>query len=124
MSLENSESPELARALQRVASLSDTLERFKDERNELKEEIANLKRSKNTSETLDKLIEPYARRTYWFMVGYCSFVGLMLFSSAQVGSDVHIDNDVMKILVGSTAVTVIGLVGMILTGVFVGARKS
>ena len=30
---------------------------------------------------------------------------------------------VLNFLVGSTAVTVIGLVGMVLTGVFVGARK-
>jgi len=29
---------------------------------------------------------------------------------------------VLQLLVGSTAVTVIGLVGMVLTGVFVGAR--
>lgn len=38
-------------------------------------------------------------------------------------SGFKLPDDVLKFLVGSTATTVIGLVGMVLTGIFVGARR-
>ena len=109
---------------EQVNRLLEDFSRVTAENDQLHDEVRKLKRQANTSAILDQLIEPYARKTYWFMVGYCSFVGGMIYLSGLHGSDIHIDDEVLKILVGSTAVTVIGLVGMILTGVFVGARKS
>lgn len=41
----------------------------------------------------------------------------------SVVSKVELDPEVLKFLVGSTAATVLGLVGMVLTGIFVGARR-
>ena len=49
-------------------------------------------------------------------------VFLLLSGSETVGF--HLEKEVLSLMVGSTAVTVIGLVGMVLTGIFVGARKA
>lgn len=58
------------------------------------------------------------------MCSYCGVVALALFMSGFNCFPRPISDEVMKVLVGSTAVTVIGLVGMVLTGVFAGARKN
>lgn len=94
-----------------------------EENGRLRIEIESLKKKINTTIILDKLIEPYASRTYWFMVAYCAFAGLVLVLTAIEDVAFKLQEDVLKLLVGSTAVTVIGLVGMVLTGIFVGARK-
>lgn len=94
-----------------------------DKNNNLSEENSKLKRERNTSNILDDLIKPYAFRTFVFMCVYCAIVagalGLHLFDYATK----PLSDGVLQALVGSTAVTVIGLVGMVLTGIFVGARK-
>jgi hypothetical protein len=87
---------------------------------ELLAEVQSLRRINAANQILDKLIEPYALRTYVFMCSYCGFVGVTL----VFGLCGHLlPTSVLQILVGSTAVTVIGLVGMVLTGIFVGARQ-
>ena len=60
------------------------------------------------------------------MCVYSGFVGSVLLLDSFNISGFEMDPTVQAYLVGSTAVTVIGLVGMVgmvLTGVFVGARK-
>jgi hypothetical protein len=57
------------------------------------------------------------------MFCYSAAVGVILLMNS-FGCFVNVlDAEVLKFLVGSTAVTVIGLVGMVLTGIFIGARK-
>jgi len=93
----------------------------------LKQEIEVLTKRVRTSEILDSLIKPYAGRAFWFMVGYCAFVGLVIIATGVRWTSQPLFSQperVLEIMVGSTAVTVIGLVGMVLTGIFVGARKS
>ena len=53
------------------------------------------------------------------MCSYCAYVGTILV--AQLAG-YKLPDAVLEVLVGSTAVTVIGLVGMVLTGIVVGAR--
>lgn len=88
----------------------------------LREEIIELKAKAKTRGLLDELIIPFANKSYKFMIGYCSVVGAML---ALHGFNLwfKLADGVLELLVGSTAVTVIGLVGMVLTGVFVGGGK-
>lgn len=94
-----------------------------EENFKLLEENAVLKRTNATHEILNKLIEPLANRAFTFMCCYSGGVlGLLLLSGSHF-KDFLLPDQVQSFLVGSTAVTVIGLVGMVLTGVFVGARK-
>jgi len=90
---------------------------------QIKQTVAELEQKLRTKDILDGLIEPYAGRAFNFMCVYSGFVGsVQLLDSFNI-SGFEMDPTVQAYLVGSTAVTVIGLVGMVLIGVFVGARK-
>jgi hypothetical protein len=97
--------------------------RVTEENSQLKQDLEALQKKARTAEILDDLIEPYAAKAYWFMCAYSGVIGLMLLMNAFGCFRNPISSDVLQVLVGSTAVTVIGLVGMVLTGIFVGARK-
>ncbi len=90
---------------------------------QLKQTVAELEQKLRTKDILDGLIEPYAGRAFNFMCVYSGFVGSVLLLDSFNISGFEMDPTVQAYLVGSTAVTVIGLVGMVLKGVFVGARK-
>jgi hypothetical protein len=89
----------------------------------LKEQHDALKRKDSTRTALDDLIAPYSARAYWFMCAYSFLAFLVLMLDGFGAGGFSLSDEVLRIVVGSTAVTVIGLVGMVLTGVFVGARK-
>lgn len=97
--------------------------RVTSEKSSLEDDNFRLKRALASKELLDALITPYAHRTFVFMCIYCGVVALLLILSGWQSSGFHLDDGVLKVLTGSTGVTVLGLVGMVLTGIFVGARK-
>jgi uncharacterized membrane protein len=57
------------------------------------------------------------------MCAYAGIVGVLLVLHGFKGIAFELQESVLNFLVGSTAATVIGLVGMVLTGIFVGARR-
>lgn|GEM_PF-2988834 len=95
-----------------------------DENSDLKLENEQLRAGRKTSDILDDLIKPYAKRTFVFMCAYCSVVGITLILHGFDGVKFSLPETVLTFLVGSTATTVIGLVGMVLTGIFLGARPK
>jgi hypothetical protein len=104
----------------------ELMERFTTTSNELfevKEELINLKSERGTRHMLDELIIPYASRAFWFMCIYCAVVALVVIADA-IHFGFSLPDSVLNYLVGSTAVTVIGLVGMVLTGVFLGGQSK
>jgi hypothetical protein len=104
----------------------ELMERFtttSDELFEIKEELINLKSERGTRRLLDELIIPYASRAFWFMCVYCAVVALVVVADA-LHHGFSLPDSVLDWLVGSTAVTVIGLVGMVLTGVFLGGQSK
>ena len=76
-----------------------------------------------TSRILNQLIAPSAKRDFNFMWAYCGAVFLLLLLHGFSLWEFKLPESSIDFLVGSTAVTVIGLVGMVLTGIFLGARK-
>ncbi|WP_231739245.1 hypothetical protein [Novosphingobium sp. FSW06-99] len=100
------------------------LSRLGDENAELKEQLDALRKSVRTIETLDSLIKPMANRAFVFMCVYCGVVALLVTFHGFKLRNFNLPDSVLQFLVGSTATTVIGLVGMVLTGIFVGARKN
>lgn len=106
-----------------IQTLYDRLGEVGNENLLLKQSVADLEQKLRTKEILDGLIEPYAKKSFRFMWIYCGFVGLVLLLDAFTICGFEMDPTVQAYLVGSTAVTVIGLVGMVLTGIFIGARK-
>lgn len=116
--------PEAPIDAQSVANLLKKVQILSEENEKLENDLRQAKRDKRTTEMLDSLIQPFAIATFIFMVVYCWFVGCLLLDQETNRVFRPISDEVMKVLVGSTAVTVIGLVGMILTGIFVGARPK
>ena len=106
-----------------VAELSDSFTRVSDEAFKLREENSRLRQKLSTATILDGLITPYATKAFSFMCIYCGFVALVLIASGFAIGGFKLPESVLGFLVGSTAITVIGLVGMVLTGIFVGARR-
>jgi len=104
--------------------LYEAFTKVSDEKDELLIENERLKSKAKTTEILDDLIKPYAGNTFWFMVVYCGFVGVFLTLYASGCFKKEMPDSVLNFMVGSTATTVIGLVGMVLTGIFVGARPK
>lgn len=107
----------------RYFELSERLHRVADENFSLKEENSRLRREKATSEKLDELIKPFSANAFRFMCTYGVVVGAALFLNSFGFFINPISDGVMQFLVGSTAATVISLVGMVLTGVFVSRPK-
>jgi hypothetical protein len=110
-----------------LVSLDDykrTLARVGEERDALQAALEKTQKRVRTIEILDELIEPMAKRAFGFMCTYCGVVAAMLFLHGYANSGFKLPSEVLQFLVGSTATTVIGLVGMVLTGVFVGARNK
>ena len=109
------------------AQLEILLVRFNEavaEKDRLQQDFQDLRRGSSTIAELDKLIAPSAEKAFRYMSAYSagSFTLLVLDGSHWQGFD--LDAGVLQLLVGSTAVTVLGLVGMVLTGIFVGARRA
>jgi hypothetical protein len=90
----------------------------------VKQEFDTYKRRNRAADILNTLIEPYAKKIFWFMVWYCIVVAVFLFVNAIGWFSNTIGDSVLQLLVGSTATTVLGLVGMVVAGIFNGARKS
>tara|TARA_R100001143_G_C3355383_1_gene131979 strand:+ start:879 stop:1307 length:429 start_codon:yes stop_codon:yes gene_type:complete len=104
--------------------LRGALARVGEEKDALQAELDQTKKRVRTIEILDELIEPYAKRAFIFMCVYCGVVALLLVLHGFTGCPFELPESALKFLVGSTATTVIGLVGMVLTGIFVGARRN
>ena len=97
--------------------------RVTEENADLKQEIDELRKNVRTTEILDELMKPSATKAFNYMFAYSGVVGVILLMNGFGCFTNKLEPEVLKFLVGSTAATVIGLVGMVLTGIFVGARK-
>ena len=102
--------------------LFERFTRLTEDNGHLQDELNRLRTTKATTAILDQLIVPYAARAFWFMCCYCAFSGVVVFS--QILGFEALPVTVLQTLIGSSAVTVIGLVGMVLAGIFSGARKA
>ena len=100
--------------LARFIEVANNRDDLQDELNQAK--IATIK-------ILNDLMTPYAKKVFWFMCAYCGFVALFLLMNSFGCFKRPAEASVMEFLVGSTAATVVGLVGMVVTGLFLGARK-
>lgn len=107
-----------------VDAIRDAFVRLSEENASLKEELDKTKKRVRTIEILDELIEPMAWAAFKFMCAYCGVVGALVALHGFKLAKFDLPETVLQFLVGSTATTVIGLVGMVLTGIFVGARSN
>ena len=101
----------LAVAYEEIGLLSDALA-------ESEAEIARLEGLQTVEAVRARLIEPYANKVFWFVVGYCVVVGAFLLLDGFEAGGFGLKETTIGIIAGSTAIAVIGLIGMVISGLF------
>lgn len=81
------------------------------------------KKSHRKNEEADRCLtrtmrQRYASRAYWYFVIYSIICLLLLLADGSSSCKLKLPNSVMLALIGTTAVSVLGLVGIVLTGLF------
>lgn len=104
----------LAAAYEEIGQLSDYLA-------EAEAEIARLEGKQTVEAVKAELIKPYANKVFWFVVAYCASVGAFLLMDGLPGG-FTLKESTIGIIAGSTAVSVIGLIGMVISGLFGGTK--
>lgn len=88
-------------------------------------EVERLKGQQTVEQVRAQLMGPYADRVFKFVVAYVVVVGLFLVLSAwKEWTRFELDDTILGIVSGSTAVAVIGLIGMVVSGLFGGAKPG
>lgn len=88
------------------------------ENDALRAENERLKAKRSYEEVQTSLMEPYANKVYLFLVSYCCFVGACLLLQGFSLGGFRLSDTVMAVIAGSTAVSAIGLVGFVVSGLF------
>lgn len=89
----------------------------------LQAEVEKLRGKKTYDDVRADLMEPYANKVFWFLVAYCLFVGGLLVMKGFKLAGFDLSDTVAGIIAGSTAVSAIGLVGFVVSGLF-GAKRE
>ncbi|KAB7669205.1 hypothetical protein [Plesiomonas shigelloides] len=83
----------------------------------IKQEVEHLRQKAKSLETDTEIKKWIAQQTFGFMICWCCFVGLMIIIYFAVKAQ-NIEKEVIITLLGSTTISVVGLVGFIVKGLF------
>jgi hypothetical protein len=88
-------------------------------------EVERMRTKMTVDDVRAAMLEGYSNRVFWFVVAYCVVVGVMLVASGWRAHTGFILSDaILGIIAGSTAVAVIGLIGMVITGLFGSSMRA
>lgn len=111
-------------AEQQLAELKIRFEQIADDNFSLKAEAGALRGRLASKEAIDGLLGPYSNKVYRFLCGYgAGSLGLLLLDGFAY-KGFALPETVMLAIVGSTAVSAIGLVGLVIRGMFKGANPD
>jgi hypothetical protein len=85
---------------------------------EAEAEIERLEAKSTVDDVKAQILKPYVTNVFRFVVCYCAIVGLMLTLAGFKTGGFVLPEAILGIIAGSTAVSVIGLIGMVITGLF------
>lgn len=89
------------------------------ELDEANAELVRIRAKKTVDDVRAQMLEGYSNRVFWFVVAYCLTVGaLLVMSGFKRHTGFELADTILGIIAGSTAVSVIGLIGMVITGLF------
>jgi hypothetical protein len=106
---------ELARAYEELGYLQDQLL-------QTRAELDSLKDQRTVEQVRAGLIGPYTSKVFWFVVWYCIVVGIIVVVDGVTDINFDLKESTIGIIAGSTAVSVIGLIGMVISGLFGGKK--
>lgn len=105
--------------------LFQMLIRLQTELDESQAEVERLKGSKTFNQVKAEMLKPYADAVFRFVMWYCVAVGIIIISAGnKQWTGFELPEMILGIISGSTAVSVIGLIGMVISGLFSGAREA
>lgn len=108
-----------------ASSMASELEEVRAELDRLRTKGAIDEVKKTMDEVRAGMLEGYSNRVFWFVAVYCIAVGAMLLLAGWKGkSGFELSDTILGIIAGSTAVSVIGLIGMVISGLFGGVRAG
>ena len=85
---------------------------------EAEAEVEKLKAKSTVDDVKAQILAPYVTNVFRFVVSYCAVVGVMLTLAAFKWNGFVLPETILGIIAGSTAVSVIGLIGMVISGLF------
>ena len=115
--IESGSQGELLESEKVIVALSAELE-------ETKAELAGIKAKKTIDDVKVELLEPYSNKVFWYVVIYCLIVGLIIIGDGFKVYQFDLSDTVLGIIAGSTAVSVIGLIGVVVSGLFGGLKQK
>lgn len=89
-----------------------------DELAQTRAELERIQEMRTFEQVKAELIKPYANKVFWFVAWYCIVVGVLLVADGVSDNGFDLDESTVGIIAGSTAVSVIGLIGMVISGLF------
>jgi hypothetical protein len=95
-----------------------------DDNFRLKTENAALNQRLKTKGEIDRLLRPYANRVFGFLCAYGFVATVLLILNGFHWHGFTLSDSVLNVVVGSTAVSAIGLVGLVVNGLFGAANKA
>jgi hypothetical protein len=98
-----------------VASLQERLD-------EVSSELKKTKTENQIEAVKAKMMEPYANKVFIFCCAYCFVVASIIISCGTPNGNLKLSDTVLSVIAGSTAVSVIGLVGIVVAGLFGGKK--
>lgn len=105
--------------------LFQMLIRLQTELDESQAEVERLKGSKTFNQVKAEMLKPYADAVFRFVMWYCVAVGIIIISAGnKKWTGFELPEMILGIISGSTAISVIGLIGMVISGLFSGAREA
>lgn len=97
---------------------------LQDQLAETQAELESVKASRQIESTKAALMKPLLVRVYNLVAAYCAFILLLAMIQGFGLFGFELEETILGILSGSTAVSVIGLIGMLISGVFSGNKDS
>jgi hypothetical protein len=114
LAVENDDS-ELEAAYLQIGELADALGRASAD-------LAAERGRSDVEKVKAKLLEPYVNKVFNFVAVYCATVAIFIFMSALQHPGFKLPESILAIIAGSTAVSVIGLIGLVISGLFGGKK--
>jgi hypothetical protein len=98
--------------------LRELLSRALSENEALTNELKALKAERTFEQAQASLMGPYANKVFIFVCVYCGVIAVFLLLNGFKPWGFNLSDAVLGIIAGSTAVSAIGLVGFVVSGLF------
>jgi len=110
--------------LEASAFYSDLVARLQVENADLRARVEKAEGQLTTEQVRARMMEPWADKVFVFVSIYCGALLVLVLLAGFKVCDFNLSDTVLAVLAGSTAVSVIGLIGIVASGLFGGKSPS